>query len=128
VALASWVFPWLYRLPTWCGSGAGFRDSRLPTLVQYDPGSRYFESHDGTLLFSGDNGIPLVRYHIADEGGIVPYQGMLNFCARHGFDPLAAAGGGFHPPPFVFVFGRSLFTASFFGANVYPEDVAVRLE
>jgi hypothetical protein len=61
VALASWVFPWLYRLPTWCGSGAGFRDSRLPILVQYDPGSRYFESHDGTLLFSGDNGIPLIR-------------------------------------------------------------------
>jgi phenylacetate-coenzyme A ligase PaaK-like adenylate-forming protein len=39
-----------------------FGDSRLPTLVQYDPGSRYFESHDGTLLFSGENGIPLIRY------------------------------------------------------------------
>jgi phenylacetate-CoA ligase len=28
----------------------------------------------------------------------------------------------------VFVFGRSLFTVSFFGANVYPENVTVGLE
>jgi phenylacetate-CoA ligase len=52
-----------------------FADSRLPTLVQYDPGSRFFEEIEGTLLFSGDNGIPLIRYHIADEGEIVGYRG-----------------------------------------------------
>jgi phenylacetate-CoA ligase len=28
----------------------------------------------------------------------------------------------------VFVFGRSLFTVSFFGANIYPENVTVGLE
>jgi phenylacetate-CoA ligase len=100
-----------------------FGDSRLPTLVQYDPASRYFETHEGTLLFSGDNGIPLVRYHIADEGGVIGHAEMLDFCRRNGFTP---------PPgdslPFVFVFGRSLFTVSFFGANVYPENVTVGLE
>ncbi|HEV2784266.1 MAG TPA: phenylacetate--CoA ligase family protein [Actinophytocola sp.] len=107
-----------------------FGESRLPTLVQYDPGSRYFETVDGTLLFSGDNGIPLIRYHIADDGGIVGYDEMLEFCARHGFDPLAELGGarGAHRMPFVYVFGRSLFTVSFFGANVYPENVSVGLE
>ncbi|KPV50301.1 phenylacetate--CoA ligase, partial [Kouleothrix aurantiaca] len=30
--------------------------------------------------------------------------------------------------PFVFVFGRSDFTVSFFGANIYPENVTVGLE
>lgn len=30
--------------------------------------------------------------------------------------------------PFVFVFGRSNFTVSFFGANIYPENVTVGLE
>jgi phenylacetate-CoA ligase len=30
--------------------------------------------------------------------------------------------------PFGYVFGRSLFTVSFFGANVYPENVTVGLE
>jgi phenylacetate-coenzyme A ligase PaaK-like adenylate-forming protein len=100
-----------------------FGDSRLPTLVQYDPASRYFETVSGTLLFSGDNGIPLIRYHIADDGGVITHTAMLDFCARHGFDP-----GPGPDAPFVYVFGRSLHTVSFFGANVYPENITVGLE
>ncbi|MEO6085331.1 MAG: phenylacetate--CoA ligase family protein [Umezawaea sp.] len=100
-----------------------FGDSRLPTLVQYDPASRFFEAHEGTLLFSGDNGVPLIRYHIADNGGVLTSTEMLNFCSRNGFTPEAD-----NDLPFVFVFGRSLFTVSFFGANVYPENVTVGLE
>jgi phenylacetate-CoA ligase len=53
---------------------------------------------------------------------------MLDFCARDGFDPLTATGEGVHPLRFVFVFGRSLFAVSFFGANIYPENVTVGLE
>jgi phenylacetate-CoA ligase len=113
-------------------AGELFGEARLPTLVQYDPGSRFFEEQDGTLLFSGDNGVPLVRYHIADEGGLIGYQDMLAFCERHGFDPVAELGGpgarGIRPQPFAYVFGRSHFTVSYFGANVYPENVTVGLE
>jgi phenylacetate-CoA ligase len=100
-----------------------FGGARLPTLAQYDEGSRFFEEHEGTLLFSGDNGVPLVRYHIADEGGLLPAADMLAFCARNGFTPADGP-----DLPFVFVFGRSLFTVSYFGANVYPENVTVGLE
>jgi phenylacetate-coenzyme A ligase PaaK-like adenylate-forming protein len=100
-----------------------FGDARLPTLVQYDPASRFFEVHNATLLFSGDNGVPLIRYHIADEGGVITAQEMREFCDRNGFTP--ADGPGL---PFVYVFGRSLFTVSFFGANIYPENVTVGLE
>ena len=56
-----------------------FGEARLPTLVQYDPLSRYFEVSEGTLLFTGDNGVPLIRYHIADEGGLIDYPAMLAF-------------------------------------------------
>jgi phenylacetate-CoA ligase len=105
-----------------------FGKSRLPTLLQYDPASRFFETHEGTLLFTCDGGVPLIRYHIADEGGIIGYRQMLDLCARQGFDPVAAAGSTGGGLPFVFVFGRSLFTVSFFGANVYPENVTVGLE
>jgi phenylacetate-CoA ligase len=100
-----------------------FGDGRLPTLAQHDPASRYFEAHEGTLLFSGAGGIPLVRYHIADEGGLLPAQELLDFCAEHGFTPADGP-----DLPFVFVFGRSLFVVSFFGANIYPENVTVGLE
>ncbi|MGL5063187.1 MAG: phenylacetate--CoA ligase family protein [Microcoleus sp.] len=117
-----------------------FGESRLPTLVQYDPNSRFFEVHDdGTLLFSGDNGIPLIRYHISDNGGLISYEAMLDFLAEWGFNPvehLQQAAGmenaefprGIRPLPFVYVFGRSHFTVSYFGANVYPENVTVGLE
>ncbi|MER7208678.1 phenylacetate--CoA ligase family protein [Streptosporangium sp. NPDC000239] len=101
-----------------------FGRQRLPTLLQYDPAVRFFEEHEGTLLFSGDNGVPLVRYHIADEGGLVPHDRMLGFLAGHGFRPTSA-----EPRlPFAYVFGRSHFTVSYYGANVYPENISAGLE
>ncbi|MEV6303238.1 phenylacetate--CoA ligase family protein [Actinoplanes sp. NPDC051861] len=100
-----------------------FGDARLPTLVQYDPASRFFEDVDGTLAFTADGALPLMRYHIADEGGLISHSSMLDLCRAHGFDP-----GEGPDLPFVYVFGRSLFTVSFFGANVYPENVTVGLE
>ncbi|MGH8001988.1 MAG: phenylacetate--CoA ligase family protein, partial [Brasilonema sp.] len=109
-----------------------FGESRLPTLVQYDPISRFFEVIDGTLLFSGDNGIPLVRYNISDTGGIMSYDAMLQFLSEWGFNPVAElqkmGGRGVRSLPFVYIFGRSNFTVSYFGANIYPENVTVGLE
>jgi phenylacetate-CoA ligase len=110
-----------------------FGESRLPTLVQYDPFSRFFEKVGGALVFTGDNGVPLIRYDILDSGGLVPYEEMLAFLGGWGFDPLAECekrgiSRGVRPLPFVYLFGRSDFTVSFFGANVYPENVAVGLE
>lgn len=107
-----------------------FGESRLPTLVQYDPFSRFFEVREGTLLFSGDNGIPLIRYNILDTGGIISYDEMLKFLSEWGFDPVTdlSSDRGIHQLPFVYVFGRSNFTVSYFGANIYPENVTVGLE
>jgi phenylacetate-CoA ligase len=71
------------------------------------------------------------RYHIADHGGIVGYDEMLKFLAHAGFDPVKQLGGhgwrGHRRMPFAFVFGRSHFTVSFFGANIYPENISVGL-
>jgi phenylacetate-CoA ligase len=115
-----------------------FGAARLPTLVQYDPHVRYLEavpdpeSGGQTLLFTGDNGVPLVRYHIADSGGLVPYERMIHLLADWRFDPVKELGGhgwrGVHRLPFAFVFGRALFAVSYFGANVYPETISVGLE
>ncbi|RDI53427.1 hypothetical protein [Nocardia mexicana] len=101
-----------------------FGASRLPTLVQYDPHRRYFEAVDGTLVVSGDGGIPLLRYHIADEGGILEHRRLLDFLARNDIRPTTPG----PDLPFVYVFGRSHFTVSFYGANIYPENITVGLE
>jgi len=109
-----------------------FGQARLPTLVQYDPLMRYFEVHDGTLVFSGRGGVPLIRYHIADTGGVIGYDEMLHRLAEAGFDPVESLARadwrGVRELPFVYVFGRTHFAVSFFGANVYPETVAIGLE
>jgi phenylacetate-CoA ligase len=107
-----------------------FGQSRLPTLCQYDPNHRYFETDGDELLFTGDGGAPLVRYRILDRGGLVPHETMLSFLRSRGFDPEAGLERGHEARrlPFVFVFGRGGFALSFYGANVYPENVSPGLE
>ena len=103
-----------------------FGEARLPTLCQYDPLHRYFEAEDGSLLFSGDGGIPLLRYKILDRGGIFSFQQLRARCDVTA--GLSARGVTVRDMPFVYVFGRSSFALSFYGANVYPENVAVGIE
>ncbi|HEX4335477.1 MAG TPA: phenylacetate--CoA ligase family protein [Polyangiaceae bacterium] len=107
-----------------------FGESRLPTLAQYDPRARFFEEVDGSLLFTSDGGVPLVRYAILDRGGVFAHDVLVERLRAAGLDPYAELDGGrgARPLPFVFVFGRSDFTVSFYGANVYPENVSVGLE
>lgn len=108
-----------------------FGEARLPTLCQFDPLHRYFEADAGDLLFTGDGGIPLVRYKILDRGGIHDFTDLTSRLAGHGHDvipALAAQGVAVRRLPFVHVFGRSHFALSFYGANVYPENVAVGIE
>jgi phenylacetate-CoA ligase len=107
-----------------------FGESRLPTLVQYDPSSRFFEVEEGNILFSGDNGVPLIRYSILDHGGLISYAEMLEFLTNWGFNLLTELENhrGINQLPFVYVFGRSNFTVSYFGANIYPENITVGLE
>jgi phenylacetate-CoA ligase len=108
-----------------------FGEARLPTLCQYDPLHRYFEVEEGDLLFSGDGGIPLVRYRILDRGGLHAFEQLTARVAETGTDrasQLAELGVSVRRLPFVHVFGRSSFALSFYGANVYPENVAVGIE
>jgi phenylacetate-CoA ligase len=111
---------------------AVFGQARLPTLVQFDPFERYFEEQEGTLVVSGESGIPLVRYHISDEGGVTPYDELIERLRGLGFDAEAEArrGGerGVRRLPFVHVYGRSHFAVSYYGANIFPDTVVIGLE
>lgn len=121
---------WLARHPA--AARALFGESRLPTLVQYDPVSRFFETHEGTLVVSGENSVPLLRYHIADQGGVIGFDEMWTFLQSQGVQSLdqLELPNDFRPRelPFVYVFGRADFTVSYYGANIYPENVTVGLE
>ncbi len=109
-----------------------FGEARLPTLVQYDPWTRWLEAIDGTLLLSADGGVPLVRYELGDAGGILPYAAMVERVRELGFDAEAEVrrqgGRGVRALPFAWVFGRPHLAVSYYGANVFPETVAIGLE
>lgn len=109
-----------------------FGESRLPTLVQYNPRSRFLETYDDTLVVTCDGVAPLIRYHIADKGGIINFDAMMALLREAGCDPAihfkAVLNATRVALPFAYVFGRADFTVSYFGANVYPENIAVGLE
>jgi phenylacetate-CoA ligase len=108
-----------------------FGEARLPTLCQFDPLHRFFEVDEGNLLFSGDGGIPLLRYKILDRGGLYDFESLTSRTHQGGGDAMAelsARGVAVRDMPFVYVFGRSNFALSFYGANVYPENVSVGIE
>jgi phenylacetate-CoA ligase len=86
-----------------------FGRPRLPAVFAYLPTERFFEEENGELLITARRGLPLIRYDLHDEGGILP--GSL---AEDDW------GGGL---PLVYVFGRGQFGTSFYGLTIYPEDV-----
>jgi phenylacetate-CoA ligase len=108
-----------------------FGEARLPTLVQADPHSRFFETSEGTLLFTCDGPAPLVRYHIADAGGVLAFDELVAALRSEGVDPfeeLDRSDPSIVELPFVYVFGRALHAVSYFGANVFREMVSVALD
>jgi phenylacetate-CoA ligase len=109
-------------------AAALFGEPRLPSLLQYDPCARYFETVAGELVFSAHTGIPLIRYNIHDTGGVIPAGQMLAWARSEGCDPDTDLPAAAPDLPFVYVFGRSDFTISYYGANIYPENIKAGLE
>lgn len=99
-----------------------FGQARLPTLCQFDPAHRFIEQVDGRIVFSADGVLPLLRYDILDQGGVISGAEMAGFLRAHGLGgkelELSA-----EAEPFVYVFGRSGSAISYYGANVYPENI-----
>jgi len=59
-----------------------FGDLRLPTLVQYDPGSRFFEAQDGTLALLRRQRHPADPLPHRRRGGRAPVSGVARrLCA-----------------------------------------------
>lgn len=102
--------------------------SRLPTLAQYIPSFVTFESNNSSIYCTGDNVLPLVRYEIGDNGGVLTYDEVETICKEEGIDlateiKKAKIGDTITQLPFVYIYERSDFSASFYGALIYPEYI-----
>ena len=105
-------------------------DSRLPMLFQYNPLMHHVEVNENReLIFTITRSSllsPRIRYNVHDQGGVARYDEITKKLASLGHDinRLAEQCGSIPISiPFVWVYGRSDYTVSVMGANIYPEDI-----
>src|SRR3989338_778713 len=105
---------------------AVFRQTeKFPTLAQFIPRFTSFEQIRNKIVVTGDSAIPLIRYDIGDNGGVISYDEMCNKLSRLGINleneikekKLKQV----YKLPFVYVYERSDLSTSFYGLNFYPE-------
>jgi phenylacetate-CoA ligase len=100
---------------------------RTPTLAQYNPLFINFEAPHGEITLSGDSAIPLLRYEIGDNGGILSMDEIQTILKKHGVDLAHEANSvcinAICNLPFVYVYERNDFAVSLYGLKIYPEGV-----
>jgi phenylacetate-CoA ligase len=84
-----------------------FKSDRVPAIAAYMPTKRHFEVENGELLITCNRSVPLIRYNIHDQGGVLNIKDIKL--------------------PLVYVFGRGKFTATIYAANIYPENITMVL-
>ncbi|MBI2285815.1 phenylacetate--CoA ligase family protein [Candidatus Saccharibacteria bacterium] len=105
---------------------------KTPTLAQFNPRFVEFEAVEGEVLLSGDSALPLIRYSVGDNGGVISYWAMHKILSKHGINldkKMAEAGikNISRRHPFVFVYERSNFAVSLHGIVIYPEFIKTAL-
>lgn len=99
-----------------------FHDDRMPFLCRSDPRSIFTEVQDGELLFTKLKAVPLARYRIRDQGGMIDYAEMLTVLRDFGISelPLEQEERLYPEPlPFLYIFGKAAGNLTLSGANVY---------
>jgi phenylacetate-CoA ligase len=102
--------------------------SRLPTLAQFHPGFINFDCVDGRVFCTSDSVMPLVRYEIGDNGGVMDFDEVEKIFAEEGLnliDEVKKVGlaDSLSELPFIYIYERTDLSAKFYGAIVYPEHV-----
>jgi phenylacetate-CoA ligase len=108
----------------------------LPSVFQYNPLNYYIESNErNELLFTLNRPstiAPKVRYNLHDVGHILRYRDAIAAIERAGrtdiIEHLRARGIRLLHLPFLFHYGRSDLSVSFFGATVSPEGIRQALD
>ena len=106
-----------------------FGSEVLPSILQFDPMSRYFESVEREVVFSAYSGIPLLRYNIHDVGGILTYNEGVEIAGAAFQEGIDKYDIDVEPwkMPFIYLNGRKDFTATIYAVNIYPENIKAAL-
>lgn len=104
------------------------KHTTTPTLAQYLPEQFYFEQELERLICSSFSGLPLFRYDLKDNGGVVNFGEMENLLKINGQNlqteyKKAHISKTVWKLPFVYVYERNDMVLSWYGANIYPEQI-----
>ncbi|MDZ7798143.1 MAG: hypothetical protein U5L76_00835 [Patescibacteria group bacterium] len=109
-----------------------FGTDYVPSLNQYYPMFKYIEIDNNEIILTSFNTeIPLVRYNIHDRGKVLTYHKIIKLIESFGYTEKKAekiTGRCFWHLPYVYLFGRSDFTVTVYGLNIYPENIKLALE
>lgn len=100
--------------------------NKTPTLAQFIPNFINFEDIDGQIVLTGNSAMPLIRYAIGDNGGVLTFNEIKNKLKKHDIDIYEESKklgleGLISELPFVYVYERADLSISFYGLNIYPE-------
>ncbi|KKQ26346.1 MAG: hypothetical protein US62_C0007G0018 [Candidatus Woesebacteria bacterium GW2011_GWA1_37_8] len=101
---------------------------KTPTVAQFIPYFTNFEEVDGKVLVTGDSALPLIRYDIGDNGGVISYDEMEIRLARQKIrldEEIKKVGlSKFnYKLPFVYIYERSDFCIKLHLHDIYPEII-----
>jgi phenylacetate-CoA ligase len=101
---------------------------KTPTLAQYNPEFIEFEGINGELVLTSSGAIPLIRYAVGDNGGVLDYSFIKRTMAHYGFDLDEEVRAGIEhlankSRPFVYVYERTDLSATLHGIIIYPEFI-----
>lgn len=104
------------------------RDHKQPTFTQYLPEMFYFEDVDGRLICSSYSGLPLVRYDLKDNGGVMRLSDARAIYKSQDMEldkeaKVAGISNNIWNLPFVYLYERSDFSVTLIGGNIYPEEI-----
>ena len=107
--------------------------SKIPTVAQYNPLFASFEEKDGEILLTGDNSIPLVRYLVGDNGGVLSFLELNDRLRQSRLElpsELKKTNLNYfsNQLPIVFVYERADLSIKLYGAIIYPEHIREALQ
>jgi phenylacetate-CoA ligase len=98
-----------------------------PAIFQYNPIEHVIETlPNGELLFTVvrlNGAAPKIRYNLRDVGGTMSYAELAGKLRLAGIEIGQLIQRQSHLP-ILFMYGRSDLTISFYGANIYPAEIA----
>jgi phenylacetate-CoA ligase len=104
-----------------------FGDSRVPSLIQFNPMAKFIEIVDGNIVLTNMGGLPLIRYDTRDSGSLLNKEKIISscerFCNKDFHKELEKMNALMTSMPYLYVFGRSDYSASVYGVLIYPETI-----